>query len=91
MHKVDHKIFTLNATEDQLAQHTKSEIPLDKDLANKNMVMEITSSDQQKFLTYYSNQLKVNVLEQFGELKVTHATTGESLPRTYVKVFYQKK
>jgi hypothetical protein len=55
------------------------------------MVVEITSGDLQKFLTYYSNDLKVNVLEQYGELKVTHATSGKALPRTYVKVFYQKK
>ncbi len=55
------------------------------------MVIEITSGDLQKFLTYYSNELKVNVLEQYGELKVTHSVTGVALPRTYVKVFYQKK
>jgi len=55
------------------------------------MVIEITSGALQKFLTFYSNQLKVTVLEQYGELKVTHATTGKPLPRTYVKVFSQKK
>jgi hypothetical protein len=55
------------------------------------MVIEITSGDLQKFLTYYSNDLKVNVLEQYGELKVTHAGSGKALPRCYVKVFYQKK
>lgn len=52
------------------------------------MVIEITSGDLQKFLTYYSNELKVNILEQYGELKVTHAQTGKALPMTYVKVFY---
>lgn len=36
------------------------------------MVIEITSGDLQKYLTYYSNELKVTVLEQYGELKVTH-------------------
>lgn len=61
------------------------------ELSNKNMVLEITSGDLQKFQTYYSNQLKVQVLEQYGELKVTHPETGAALPKTYVKVFYQKK
>lgn len=51
------------------------------------MVIEITSGDLQKFLTFYSNQLKVTVLEQYGELKVTHSVTGLAIPKTYVKVF----
>ena len=55
------------------------------------MVIEITSGDLQKFLTYYSNELKINILEQYGELKVTHAVSGKALPMTYVKVFYLKK
>lgn len=33
----------------------------------------------------------MNLLEQYGELKVTHAETGLALPKTYVKVFYQPK
>lgn len=84
MHAVD-------ATEEQLNQYVKAEIPIPTKLVNQNMVIEITSADLQKFLTYYSNELKVNVLEQYGELKVSHITTGVALPRTYVKVFYQKK
>lgn len=55
------------------------------------MVMEIVAGDLQKFQTYYSNKLKVNILEQYGELKVIHSETGKALPETYVKVFYQKK
>lgn len=33
----------------------------------------------------------MTVVEQYGELKVQHAQTGDQLPSTYVKVFYQKK
>jgi len=69
----------------------KSEIPLPASLESKNMVMEIVAGDLQRFQTYYSNKLKVNILEQYGELKVTHSQTGAPLPETYVKVFYQKK
>jgi len=69
-------------------KNIQNQIKIPKELENKNMVMEITSGDLQKFLTYYSNQLKVNVLEQYGELKVTHAETGNALPSTYVKDFY---
>jgi hypothetical protein len=51
------------------------------------MVLEIKAGDTQKFLTFYSNQLKVTVLEQYGELKVNHAVSGVPLPKSYVKVF----
>jgi len=85
---VEHEVHAATASEEQLNQFVKGEIPTPKELANKNMVMEITSGDLQKFLTYYSNQLKVNVLEQYGELKITHIESGIALPKTYVKVFY---
>jgi hypothetical protein len=51
------------------------------------MVVEITSGDIQKFLSFYSNKLKVTVLEQYGELKVTHVDSGVPLLRSYIKVF----
>lgn len=41
----------------------KSLIPLPAVLESKNMVMEIVAGDLQKFQTYYSNKLKVNILE----------------------------
>jgi hypothetical protein len=90
-HTLEHAMHPVDATEEQLNQYVKAEIPIPTKLVNQNMVIEITSADLQKFLTYYSNELKVNVLEQYGELKVSHITTGVALPRTYVKVFYQKK
>ena len=37
---------------------------------NANLVIEINGGDIQKFHTFYQNQLKVTVLENFGELKV---------------------
>lgn len=55
------------------------------------MVIEINGGGKQEFKTYYSSQLKVNILESFGELKVVHAETGKALPRVYVKVFSQDK
>jgi len=91
IHQLEHRVHKAGATEDQLNSFVKGEIPLPKQMDNKNMVMEVLSGDLQKFLTYYSNDLKVNILEQYGELKVTNIKTGKPLPKTYVKVFYQKK
>jgi len=87
-HALEHSMHAADVAEEVLNQYTKADIALPQKLVNQNMVIEITSGDLQKFLTYYSNDLKVNVIEQFGELKVTHAATGRALPRCYVKVFY---
>jgi hypothetical protein len=91
IHQLEHRVHKAGATDDQLNQFVKGEIKLPKEMDNKNMVMEVLSGDLQKFLTFYSNDLKVNILEQYGELKVTNVKTGKPLPKTYVKVFYQKK
>ena len=54
-------------------------------------MIEITGEDQQHFKTFYSSNLKVSILESFGELKVTHKETGKALPEIYVKVFALNK
>lgn len=59
-------------------------------LAGKNLVIEITGEGKQVFKTFYSSKLKVQILESFGELKVTpkKATDQQkALSRVYVKVF----
>lgn len=54
------------------------------------MVIEINGENKQIFKTYYSTQIKVQMNEAYGELKVTDQE-GKVLPKVYVKVFYQKK
>ena len=91
------EIHQRNATDEAVNQFVSNEIALpsgERGLQNENMVIEVKSGDLQKFLTYYHSSLKVNVLEAYGELKVTTQTAeGKEvpLPRTYVKVYYQKK
>jgi hypothetical protein len=54
------------------------------------MVVEINGEGKQIFKTYYSSTLKVTLIEQFGELKVTDKD-GKASPKVYVKVFSQSK
>ena len=61
------------------------------ELVSKNMLIEISGYGKQEFRTFYSNQLKVTVLEAYGELKVTHEETKKPLPSVYVKVFAEDK
>ena len=53
------------------------------------MVIEVTGEGKQLFRTYYATQIKVALVEAYGELKVTDKTTGKPLPKVYVKVFSQ--
>ena len=55
------------------------------------MVIEINGAGKQIFHTYYATQIKVQLVEAYGELKVTEKDSNKPLPRTYVKVFCQKK
>lgn len=66
-------------------------VPVPPTLLHKNIVIEILSQGKQEFRTFYSNELKVQVLENYGELRVLQATTGRALPQVYVKVFAQGK
>jgi hypothetical protein len=60
---------------------------LPDNLKGKNMVIEIGSSNIQRFKTFYSSTLKVKVNEQLGELKVFNGLNNKPLSKTYVKVF----
>mmetsp|Transcript_6281 Transcript_6281/g.10663 ORF Transcript_6281/g.10663 Transcript_6281/m.10663 type:complete len:122 (-) Transcript_6281:68-433(-) len=56
-------------------------------LKGRNVVIEAGSDDIQRFLTFYSSHLKVQVNENFGELRVYDSESLAPLPRVYVKVF----
>lgn len=61
-------------------------IQLPNDLKKQNLVIEINSQDTQIFKTFYQSDLKVQVNEKYGELRV-YNQTGKPLPQVYVKVF----
>lgn len=54
-------------------------------------MIEICGPGQSKFKTFFKNQLKINTITGFGELKVLNTETGKPLPRVYVKVFSMSK
>jgi len=53
----------------------------------KNVMVEALGAGVRKVQTYYANTLKVQMIENYGQLLVTHAETGKPLPGTYVKVY----
>ena len=65
-------------------------VDLPKELHNQNVLVEITGAGQTKTQAYYSHSLAVQVIENYGQLKVTHVQTGKPISRAYVKVYAQR-
>ncbi|MBC7815930.1 MAG: hypothetical protein IAG10_03420, partial [Planctomycetaceae bacterium] len=70
--------------------HGAKKVDLPKDLHNKNVLVEITGGGQTKTQAYYSNSLAVQLIENYGQLKVTHVTTNKPIAKAYVKVYTQR-
>ena len=64
-----------------------TQVKLPDVLVGKNVVVEVNSDDIQIFKTFYSSQLKVDIIQKFGELRVFRQSTMEPLSKVYVKVF----
>mmetsp|Transcript_20692 Transcript_20692/g.19713 ORF Transcript_20692/g.19713 Transcript_20692/m.19713 type:complete len:436 (-) Transcript_20692:159-1466(-) len=70
----------------QSLKHLQIAIP--EELKKNNMVIEVNGEGKQLLKSYYSSQLKVVLIESFGELKVCDQN-DQPLPKVYVKVFAQ--
>ena len=62
-------------------------IPLPPELQNSNVLVEITGGGKTKSQAYYANALAVQVIENYGQVHVTHSTSGKPLAQVYVKVY----
>eukprot|EP01022_Parablepharisma_sp_SALTPOND_P023502 TRINITY_DN4_c0_g1_i6.p1 TRINITY_DN4_c0_g1~~TRINITY_DN4_c0_g1_i6.p1 ORF type:complete len:2304 (-),score=338.43 TRINITY_DN4_c0_g1_i6:3914-10825(-) len=56
----------------------------------KNVVIEVNGGGIQRLVTYFSTSLKLQIFENYGELKVTDEA-GKQLAQVYVKAFVMKK
>lgn len=60
--------------------------PLKKEYLNNNLLVELDCGSKKVFQTYFSCSLKVTLIENFAELKVTDEK-GVPVPQVYVKAF----
>jgi len=51
--------------------------------------VEVVAAGQTKTQAYYSHSLAVQVIENYGQVKVTHQTTAKPVAKAYVKVYAQ--
>ena len=70
---------------------TNFEFPLPAKLLNSNVLVEIVGAGQTRSQAYYSNALRVKVVENYGQLWVTHDKDSAPLPKVYVKVYARMK
>lgn len=68
---------------------TESQIP--DSLKGKNLILEVTSAGITRIKAYYPNALKVDIVENYGQLRVTDKKTGKAIPKVYVKVYAKSK
>jgi len=50
-------------------------------------MVEITAGGKKKTQAYYASNLAVQVIENYGQLRVTSLETGQPLPKVYVKAY----
>ena len=54
---------------------------------SSNVMVEIVAKGIRKSQAYYANTLAVQMVENYGQVRVTDQAKGKSLPKTYVKVY----
>jgi len=66
-------------------------IELPAEFRSKNVMVEALGAGLRKTQAYYANTLKVQVIETYGQVAVTHAETHKPVPAAYVKVYARTK
>ncbi|MDP6044808.1 MAG: hypothetical protein QGG25_04300, partial [Phycisphaerae bacterium] len=59
--------------------------------ATKNVMVEVVAAGARKSDAYFANSMAVQMISNYGQVKVANAKTGRALPRVYVKVYARMK
>ena len=62
-------------------------VPLPESLHNQNVLIEIEGAGVRRSQPYFSNSLSVQLIENYGQLRITDASSGAPLSTVYVKVY----
>lgn len=63
------------------------DVKVPADLSGRNLMIEVTAAGISRQQAYYPNQLKVDVIESYGQLRVVDKKSGKALSKVYVKVY----
>ncbi len=65
--------------------------PLPENCRNANLLVEIQAGGLRRSRTYLPNSLNLQLMENYGQLRLAHASTSAAIPGAYVKVYARKK
>lgn len=68
-------------------EKTSVELELPETLQNSNVLVEIRGAGTVRSQAYYANSLTVQIIENYGQVRVTRETTRRPLGKVYVKVY----
>ncbi len=66
-----------------------TDVDLPEALRNSNVLIEVVGGGETQTQPYFSNSLAVQVIENYGQVKVTHRDTHKPVAKAYVKVYAQ--
>ncbi len=66
-------------------------IPLPAEFRDRNVMIEAAGSGVTRSQAYYPNSLGIQMMENYGHVRITAADSGAPLPKVYVKVFARLK
>lgn len=67
------------------------EFELPESLHNRNLLVEAVAAGQTRTQAYYSNSLNVQVIENYGQVRVTHQGDQKPLAKVYIKVYARRQ
>ncbi len=69
------------------AKKTAHTFTIPKQFHSSNVMVEIVANGIRKSQAYYANTLALQMIENYGQVRVTDQASGKPLPKTYVKVY----
>jgi hypothetical protein len=64
-------------------------IALPAALNNKNILVEIVGGGVTRNQPHYAHSMTIQLIETYGQVRITHTATGKPIPAAYVKVYVQ--
>ena len=86
----DHFTYIVPNTVDTIelpAKKTAHSFAIPEKFHSSNVMVEIVANGIRKSQAYYANTLAVQMVENYGQVRVTDQAKGKALSKTYVKVY----
>jgi len=73
------------------AGKTSHDFALPKELQNANVLVEIKGAGITRSQAYYANSLSLQMIENYGQLRITSSADGQPIAKAYVKAYARMK